>query len=328
MPRARAIAVASKCLAFILVSCCVCVGAAMNDAASPGVAAAGSHSVTIHVGNRDRRYILHVPPENEGRKPLPLVLVFHGGGGTPEYAQRESKFSELADRKGFLVAYPEGIGKSWNDGREAASITAQRENVDDVAFVAALIDQVSKDHGVDAKRVFSTGISNGGIFSHYLAVHLARRIAAIAPVAGGIAEAVAPGFKPEAPVSVLILQGTQDPLVPYGGGEITLPFGITRGRIIDTQATVQLWVERNGDKRQPVEEDIANDDPVGGCPTKRFTWSGGADGVEVILYRLEGGGHTWPGGMQYLPKSVIGKVCKNVNATEVIWEFFAKHPKQ
>ena len=183
---------------------------------------------TIEVGELNRIYYLHVPSELPKDKAVALVIMFHGGGGTTAFAARESKFSELADREGFLVAYPEGIGRRWHDGRGVNAIPAQRDNVDDLAFVSALIDDVSKKHRVDAKSIYATGISNGAIFSYYLAANLSSRIAAIAPVAGGISEAQSRIFKPEGHVSVLVFHGTDDPLVPYNGGYITA-FGSTRG---------------------------------------------------------------------------------------------------
>ncbi|HLQ47261.1 MAG TPA: PHB depolymerase family esterase [Planctomycetaceae bacterium] len=282
---------------------------------------------TIKVGDLSRTFYLHVPPKLPRDKAVPLVLMFHGGGGTPAFAEGESKFSELADREGFLVAYPEGIGKSWNDGRNNLTIVAQRDNIDDLGFVAALIDDVAKEHKVDAKRVFSTGISNGAIFSHHLAANLSSRIAAIAPVVGGLAETSRDKFQPEKPVAVLILQGTDDPLVPYNGGDIALPGGAKRAGIVATDETVKKWVEHNGCQREAVQEELADKAPNDGCRVKKFTYAKGKDGTEVVLFRIEGGGHTWPNGVQYLPERLIGKVCRDINGTEVIWEFFKAHPK-
>jgi polyhydroxybutyrate depolymerase len=169
-------------------------------------------------------------------RPAPLVLVFHEGGGTAEGTERMTGFSALADREGFLVAYAEGVGRNWSESREVTDSTAHGEKVDDVGFVKALIDAIGREHPVDPRRVYATGISNGGIFSHYLAARLSARIAAIAPVVGGMAEGIRSTFSPAQPVSVLILQGPSDPLVPYGGGGVLIG-GVCR----DFDATELIW---------------------------------------------------------------------------------------
>jgi polyhydroxybutyrate depolymerase len=275
---------------------------------------------TIEVDGITRSYHLHVPSA-VGPTPAPLVLVFHGGGGTGPGTERLTRFTALADREGFLVAFPEGVEKNWNDGREFTSSRAHRDHVDDVAFVAVLIDAIGRAHAVDPRRVYATGISNGGIFSHYLAAHLSARIAAIAPVVGGIADPPDAWLRPEQPVSVLMLQGTRDPLVPYHGGAIA--FG--RGKIIDTEEAARRWAALNGG-REPVREPLPADgkDRCGGL---RTIYPGGRDGSEVTLVRLDGGGHTWPGGAQYLPELLIGRVCRDFDATVLIWDFFKTHPK-
>lgn len=279
---------------------------------------------TISAGGRVRTYRLYAPRGLRKDRPAALVLVFHGGDGDGAGAERLTGFDAFADRDGFLVAYPDGFGKHWNDGRENSDFETFRERVDDVAFVAALIDAVSRDHPVDAKRVFATGISNGGIFSHYLAARLSDRIAAIAPVAGGVAEPFRPSFKPEKPVSVLIVHGTEDPLVPYHGGGVA---GGRHGRVIDTDEAVRLWIAADGCERQAMAETLPDADPQDGCRVERSRWTGGRNGSEVVLYTIRGGGHTWPGGPQYAPRPVIGRVCRDFDATQTIWEFFRRHPR-
>jgi polyhydroxybutyrate depolymerase len=280
----------------------------------------------LSVDGVEREYLLHVPGALPVGQAVPLVFVFHGGGGTAAGTMALSRFNAVADREQFLVVYPQGIGRGWNDGRITQVSQAHRENVNDLAFVDALLAHLSRQYRIDPRRVFATGISNGGIFSHYLAAHRAEKIAAIAPVAGGIAQPFDQVFRPAAPVSVLIVQGTADPLVPYAGGRIAGGDGKDRGSIIATDAAVNLWVRANATRAQPETSTLPDRDPGDGCRTQVFAWNGGAAGSAVWLYRVEGGGHTWPGGTQYLPRRFIGRVTNDFDSA-AIWEFFKQHPK-
>ena len=288
----------------------------------PAAAGRATQAYTLEVGGLTRSYRLHVPPALPAGQ-VPLVLVFHGGGGNGPGTERLTRFSELADRERLLVAYPEGIDRNWYDGRDFTGSRAHRERIDDVGFVTAMLDAVARTHAVDPRRIYATGISTGAVFSHYLAAHLAPRIAAIAPVVGGIADPPDAWLQPAQAVSVLILQGTTDPLVPYRGGAIA--FG--RGRIIDTEEAARRWARLNGTAPEPRSSALpaAGNDHCGGL---RLTYSGGRDGSEVVLVRLDGGGHTWPGGAQYLPERLVGRVCRDFDATALIWEFFRTHPKR
>ncbi len=287
--------------------------------------ASDPHTVvcTLELDGRERSYRLHVPPDLDPRKPAPLVLMFHGGGGEAKGTEAMCGFSPLSDREGFVVAYPDGIGRNWNDGREDPISEAHRKKIDDVAFVAAMIDAIDRAQRIDAARVYATGISNGAIFSHYLAIRMASRIAAIAPVVGGMAEAMRGKFRPARPVSVLVIQGTEDPLVPYDGGGIA---GGKRGRIVSTGEALRLWSEHDGCRAEGATTELPDRDPKDGCRVVRTVWSGGAEGTEVALVRIEGGGHTWPNGTQYLPEAWIGVVCRDFGC-ELIWEFFRAHAR-
>jgi polyhydroxybutyrate depolymerase len=282
-----------------------------------------SVSGEIEVGGLKRTYLLHTPPGLRKDEAVPLVLVFHGGSGTGEGMEKLTRFSALADREKLVVVYPDGIGKNWNDGRVVPTSKAHREKIDDLAFVSALLDTLGKDQSIDPKRIFATGVSNGGIFSHYLAANLAPRIAAIAPVVGGIADPFFKRFHPDRPVSVFIVQGTKDPVVPYEAGWVAR----NRGKIIATEEAVNLWVRHNGCDAKPATGTLADKDPKDGCIVQWSRWSKGRDKTEVLLYKIDGGGHTWPGGPQYLPVSVIGKVCRDFDATQTIFEFFKDHPR-
>jgi polyhydroxybutyrate depolymerase len=287
---------------------------------SPGVGAAETSERAIQVDGLRRTFRVYVPAAVAS--PAPLVFVLHGGGGTARNIERSVTFNALADRFGFVVVYPNAVDRTWNDARHSAEIRSQRENIDDVGFISALIDLVSREMRIDRRRIFATGISNGGFMSQRLAVDLSERIAAIAPVAAGMAPGLAARFPPSQPVSVLVMNGTRDPLVPYHGGRV-----LRRGETIDTDEIIRMWVQHNRCVTPGVTVLMPDTDPDDGTRVRKTTYTGCAGGADVALYAIEDGGHTWPGGSQYLPRGIVGRVCRDIDATRVIWEFFSAHPK-
>jgi polyhydroxybutyrate depolymerase len=286
--------------------------------------AAETTSHAVEAAGLTRTFHLHTPPGLIKHKPAPLILVFHGSGDTGAGMERFSKFSQFADREGFIVAYPDAIGANWNDGREAATIFSHLHKVDDVAFTAALIADVSAKHNIDPRRIFAAGFSNGGILAHLLGARLGDKLAAIAAVGGGIAEPLAPQFRPAAPLSVLIIHGTKDPMVPYDGGDVD--YG-GYGRIVSTAETVRLWTTALAPGAKPEKGTLPDISPGDGCRVSWTHWSVDPPKHQIALFTVDGGGHAWPGGPQFLPVEVIGNVCRDFDATEVIWDFFKKHPK-
>ncbi len=274
----------------------------------------------ISVDGLDREYILHLPKSYDGNAQLPLVMVFHGGGGTAKQMKSHSKFNKLSDRENFIVVYPNAVDKNWSDGRIGDKLPMQR---DDVKFISNLIDTLSAKYKIDTRRVFSTGISNGGFFSFYLALKLSSKILAVAPVTANIPENLKDSYKPEFPVSMLLINGTDDPLVKYDGG----PVGFKsdeggRGTSLSTNETIEIWTRNNNCTLNSNVEDIADMDKDDDCKAVKYVYSGCNEKTEVILVKITGGGHTWPGASQYLPKFIVGKVCKDFSATEMIWDFF------
>jgi polyhydroxybutyrate depolymerase len=280
-------------------------------------ACGGAAMQTIVVDGHTRSFIVHVPA-HRSPGPLPLVIAMHGGGGTAQYMQRETKFDQLADREGFAVVYPQGLNRHWHDSdRPNDSV-----EVDDVAFIRALIDRLIADYNVDANRVFATGISNGGIMSYRLACDLADKVAAIAPVVGGVPQSYAAMCHPSRPVSVLAINSTLDPIVPYGGGPVRA-LGTARGNVVDAETSAQMFAvaDHCSDPVTVKEPDRAPEDGT----TVRRTDYACSDGIAVQQIAVEGGGHTWPGGMQYLPRGLVGVVSREFSASERIWEFFRTH---
>ena len=275
----------------------------------------------IIVDGMEREYILHLPKEYDVTIPLPLVMVFHGGGGDAKGMVKLTKFNKLADKENFVVVYPDAINKNWSDGRIGEKLPMDR---DDVKFTSSLIDSLRDKYNIDTNFVFATGISNGGFFSIYLAYKLSKRILAVAPVTANLPENYANDFKMEYPVSLLLINGTEDPLVKYDGGFVGFRDDGERGKSVSTDETIRLWMKGNDCMTSRKMEDLVNKNINDGCTAKKYTYYKCKDRTRVSLIRIDGGGHTWPGGAQYLPKLIVGNVCKDFKATEVIWEFFKK----
>ena len=286
---------------------------------------AGEHTRTIAVGDLQRRYRVHVPEKYDAANPTPVVIVFHGGGGNPESMVRLTGMNAKSDEAGFIVVYPYGSGLDPErgltfNGGECCAYAMQNE-IDDVGFTRALLDDLTKVANADTNRVFATGLSNGGIMSHYLASELSDRIAAIAPVGGPLMMEV-PNAK--RPVSVMHFHGTGDEFAPFKGGfgkGALGRAGVTEFRSVEH--TIQSWVKANGCKPEP-EVAALPDQADDGMKSTRKTWSGGKDGSEVVLIEIENGGHTWPGNEPIV--AMLGKSTKDISANDLMWEFFQKHP--
>jgi len=290
----------------------------------PAWAESETQSRSLAWGGRTRSYRLHLPAR--GLKPgekAPLVVVLHGGGGNAHSVERQLGFSELADEQGFVAVYPNAVDRNWNDGRNHPPGVTDH---DDVGFIGAMIDAVTAEFGLDPARVFVTGPSNGGIMTHRVGLQLAGKVAAIAPVIGGLATPLAAMFASAHPVSVLMIQSDADPWVPYAGGAVRVMGGKERGTILPTEETLALWVKANG-CGAPVTDTLP-DEKTDGCRVVRTTYAPGREGAEVVFLKVEGGGHNWPGGTPYLPEKLIGRTCQDFAATPYIWQFFAGHARK
>jgi len=292
---------------------------APGEVGSPSTTTDPIEHITTPDG-RTRDYVLHVPsPEPSG--PRPLVLMFHGGSGTAQGMEGIAHFDQISDEHGFIAVYPQGWERSWND--HVGNTPAEKAGVDDVAFVGALLDRLESTLPVDPRSVAVTGLSNGGLLSELLGCTLAPRLAVIAPVAASMPQAVAPTCAPSRPVSVLEIHGTDDPFIPYGGGQGK---GFGGGApVVSAEDSNAEWarLDRCGSAASTSRlPDAAHD----GTEVVVSTHSGCDGGAAVELYTVQGGGHTWPGGRQYWPMKLIGVTTRQFDAGEVLWQFLQQHP--
>ena len=282
----------------------------------------------------NRNYDLHLPAGFDKSLPRPVVFVLHGGATSAEttLGMRPGDFVELSDKEGFIAVYPNGYPDQpgsnrhhWNDGRNLRW-AAHKKNIDDVGFFSSLIDHFIKIYNAEPQRIYAVGASNGGIMCYRLGCELSDKIAAIASVIANLPVHLYE-CAPSRPVSVLIMNGTNDPLMPWEGGMIRFR-GLCLGEVLSTAETVKFWLKRNKCAVSPIITMEPDKDPEDGTRVRREVYSPCKDGSEVRLYAIENGGHTWPGGFQYLPENLIGKTNQDIASIEVIWEFFKRHAKR
>jgi polyhydroxybutyrate depolymerase len=275
----------------------------------------------LHKGYK-REYIIHLPSSWDGKKPVPLLLCLHGGGGTAKHMQAFVDFDKIADRDAFIVVYPNGWERGWNDGRVDIKSKAHNLNMDDVGFISSLIDTLTSKYIIASDRIFITGTSNGGIMSYKLACALGNKIRGIAPVIACMPENLYNEAKPEYPVKVMIMNGTGDPLVPYNGGYVRVGQQ-TRGKVVSTKQSAEFWISVNGCNSSLVERtDMPDLDLNDGCKAYKESYASCKSLQQVVVITIVNGGHNMPGKKQYLLKSMIGNTCKDFDGAEEIALFF------
>jgi polyhydroxybutyrate depolymerase len=282
----------------------------------------GKYRAALRLDDRERRFLIVTPPGLKTDEPLPLVFFFHGAGGNSEQASHTYGWVEKARAKNFIVVFSEGLGidpdappgfatnpNVWRDERFGA-----QGRVNDVHFFEILLHDLQTCLPVDPRRIYVTGFSNGAAMTFTLGARFSDRIAAIAPVGS---QSFARTERLARPLPVYYLVGTADPLIPFHGGAVTLPWGTT-AMFPPIQESVDAWVKLDG---CPVLPAIHNEGPV-----RTFSYGPGRDDVEILFTTIEGNGHHWPGSVEPLPASISGPALDPFSATDRIWDFFEHHP--
>ncbi len=276
----------------------------------------------IRAGGFRRSYRTHVPKGYSPETALPLVVVIHGAFSTAKEIEKETGFSLLADHEDFVVLYPNGMGifgflQHWNAGHCCGKAAA--DNIDDIGFVLAAIEDVCSLLNVDRSRIYMVGFSNGGMLTYRFAAEHSQMVAAVAPLAASIGGKPSPEStewripSPELPLPIIIFHGMADDNVPYTGGSVK---GKPKARqYVSVDESVGFWVKHNGCKTPSLVRDLYHGS------VNQEIWNNCKNGSEVQLYTLKNWGHVWPG-KHFTAELDVDNPIKDFDAAEIIWQFF------
>lgn len=288
----------------------------------------GDYEVPVVHKSLSRSYLLHVPPQATSGAALPVVINFHGGGGNARTQKWYTRMDEAADRDGYIAVYPNGSGGfgtrflTWNAGNCCG--VAAMSGVDDVGFALAVIDDLAARTPIDATRIYATGLSNGSMMAYRLAAEASERIAAVAGVAGAMTLV---RFHPRLPVPVMHIHSLDDERALYAGGlGPAFPQADTRVFHAPVEDMLRKWIEHNGCPREGRVVDFVQGAPGvdDGHTANRVVHAPCRDGTEVVLWKLAGPGHVWPGGRRNFLPALLGTSSAVIDANREMWSFFSR----
>lgn len=268
--------------------------------------------------NFTRSYRLYVPAAYTGQAAWPLVINYHGySSDATNQMFTHSKMNTIADTGHFLIAYPEGrivqdlvFGGSNTGWNVLATYNASH---DDVAFTDSLIDHVHADFNIDATRIHAAGFSNGGEMAFYLACELPNRIASVASVSNAMNDSLINSCQVTRPFSTLLMHGTADPFFPWGG----IP-----GWFSSPSLTPSFWASQNICLSDSIVTELPDVVTTDNSTVTLIEYQGCNDSTEVLFYRVNNGGHGWPG----TGPNIAGHTTRDINASSEIWNFFKRNP--
>ena len=287
------------------------------------IAASAADAATFESGGVRRTYTAIVPKTT----PAPLVLILHGNTQQGEDMRSRTSWPDVAKREGFVAVFPDGLDRSWADFRGDAGRVGRSPpaGTDDVAFLTALVLKFVHDGLADPKRIYVTGVSNGGHMTMTLACTHAELFAAAASVIASFTDVMVGACKPSRPIPMLMMNGTADPLIAYGGGRGTSRYAVPN--VVSTEATIAFWRKNHGcaatDRRSTTFPDKDRED----SSTVTRIESDCPDGRDVVLYRIDGGGHRMPGSFPdarfvRAVDALLGPQNHDIDGAETIWAFF------
>ncbi|MFI9561248.1 alpha/beta hydrolase family esterase [Nonomuraea endophytica] len=293
-----------------------------NPPQAPQLSAPVQNS-TIQIDGMTRSYVAFVPKDLP--KNAPLLLAFHGTGMNGELMRAYTgyEFDKLADSKKFVVVYPSGYGRHWNDCRKDAKYPARTENINNVEFVREIIDKYRESRDIDPKRIFAMGYSNGGHMTYRLASAMPGQIKALSAVAAnfpGPSNNVCPAIK--SPMPMLMITGTKDPLDPYNGGDVVVA-GTSYGKVLSSSDTAAHFAKLNDNTAAPQDTTLPHQADSGSTSVAVRNYAEPGK-PPVTQYTVNNGGHVVPNQVFEAP-SQLGPTTQDLDAPPVIWDFFMKN---
>lgn len=291
---------------------------------------------SVMVDGLQRQFQVHVPPGYDRSRPMPVVLIFHGLHMNSTMMMGMTGFNPVADHNNFIAVYGDGVNNRWSDGRTSSG-------VDDIAYVTSLLEKLAKEVNIDRRRIYACGISNGGFFAQVLACNLPDKIAAAGVVASTMMDRTQGMMQGSKAVPIVFFLGTDDPLLPWGDGRTkdigklgealglsslgSIDNGLARyGGLMTVPETIGFWTGHNNCSGSPQTRQEADRDPRDGTTIRRESY--GSSSNQVVLYTIEGGGHTWPGCPNLSAISgLTGKISQDMDASSEMWEFFKSHSR-
>ena len=282
----------------------------------------GPKQIQIEHDNYIRNVTYHIPKKLRKRR-RSLILCLHAAEETTESFARITRkgFNRLSESNNFIVAYPEALNQYWNDAREDSISLSHFEEIDDVGFIEKVVDYAIDSFRIDPTRVYVTGLSEGGLMTMRLACEIPVKFKGFATVAASLSLDQLVDCRADTAISIMAINGTKDPILPYDGGQITIDNEL-QGSVLPIEDAIKFWLGESKCGEKSVTRDIPNVDTFDETRSEKISYTDCKYGNKIVLVRVNGGGHTWPGGRQYEGQRNIGKTSKDFDAAGEIWKFF------
>lgn len=277
---------------------------------------------TINYQDSERVFSLHIPASFDGTEAAPLVIFLHGGGGNAQSAQNFTGFNDVSEQEGFLMLYPQAGFETatnsfvWADGR---GLAPDKLGIDDVGFVNALVDSLVLEYNINQSKIYICGFSNGSFLTQRIAFEANSKFAAIGTLGGTMQQSFYDSGNPSRAIPMVYVFGTDDPLVPYNGGYVSDNPNFEY--VVGVEDAVEFWRINNNAQTTVQLVNLPDINTNDNSTVTVFEYTDGdCNGSKVKFYKINGGGHTWPGVV--VPNATLGETNLDINASQELWDFF------